>query len=391
MSELRLRTLAAFAALGAGVVLAFGACRDVVAGDSVDAAAELCERLSACFPDAPSCDALATELSSAEVDARRLTLASFGNLQCLSGGCGETRSCLDLPAFCEVQGASCEDRFDCCDWSYGLATCSSDGECCKTDGASCSDDLECCAGQCLEVAEDIKTCGGVLCKKVNASCDSAAECCTGHCLDGICSLLDCFQRGEACETTDQCCREEVQLEDQVLVVVQLECSEGICSLPVQPTCSQANEPCDPLGQGCCEGQGSCQSFDGSVAVCSTCRPANVECAQDGECCSGHCVDGPTSGSSRVCAAEDCVNAGACNLPSDCCNGLCQLTSAGVGGCSPCLKGCHNPCDPGDPISDECGLADESALAEVLKADPTCECQWDGICASQYAERVGSCG
>ena len=213
-------------------------------------------------------------------------------------------------------------------------------------------------------------------------------CCTGHCLDGRCSLLDCFQRGEACETTDQCCREEVQLNDDVLVVVQLECSEGICSLPAQPTCSQANEPCDPLGQGCCEGQGSCQSFDGVVSVCSSCLPAAVECAQDGECCSGLCVEG--AGSS-VCVALGCVDLGACNLPSDCCTGVCELTSVGVGSCEQCLKSCHNPCDPGEPISRQCQGLVESAFDEVLQNDPTCECQWDGICASQYAELVGTCG
>ena len=387
-SEPRLQTLAAFAALGVGVMLAAGACRDVVAGDSVDAAAELCERLSACFPDAPSCDELASELSQAPTADRQTSLASFGKLQCLDGGCGESRSCLDLPAFCETQGAPCEGRLDCCDWSYGLAACGASGKCCKTDGASCSSDEECCAGECLRVAEDISTCGGVLCKKVGADCDSAAECCTGHCLDGSCSLLDCFQRDEACETTDQCCREEVQLDDNVLVVVQLECNDGICSLPAQPACAQANQPCDPLGAGCCEGQGSCQSLGDGLPVCSTCAPALFECSQDADCCSGRCLEAVNG---NVCAALDCVDEGSCQLPTDCCNGICEFEAADVGNCSACLKSCHNPCDAGGALKPNCEGLNPSAFNQVLQNDAVCECQWDGICAAQYAELAGTCG
>jgi hypothetical protein len=385
LSELRLRTLAAFMALGVGFALAAGACRDVVAGDSVDAAAELCARLTDCFPDAPSCEGLASELSNAAQTDREQSLASFGELECLSGGCGASRSCLDLPAFCELENEPCQNRFDCCNWSYGLASCES-GACCKTDGASCSSDNECCDGKCLPVGPYVATCGGVLCKNIDKSCDSGGECCSGHCLNGSCSLVDCFQREEPCETTDQCCREEVQLAS-TLVVVQLECNDGVCSLPAQPTCAQANEPCIPEGEGCCEGQGSCQIVLGGLSVCSTCAPALGECSQDFDCCSGRCLEGMAG---SVCAAEDCVDEGNCQLPTDCCNGVCVFAATGVGSCAPCLKTCHNPCDQGDPIASDCDGVDASALTVVLQNDPTCECQWDGICAGQYAELVGAC-
>lgn len=360
-----------------------GACRDVVAGDGIDAARELCELLENCYGDDAvfgSCEAFASKLEQAPAATRQSFLAELDLGKCLES-CPAARQCMDVLPYCG-ESPACDDELDCCGWSEGTSACES-GRCCSPLGIACDDSADCCQGTC-----DNGTCGGRPCSTIDEACDTGDECCSGICREGVCAIRDCALVAEACSLgTDCCAAEEQGYEPGTLV----ECTNGACSPILDQPCQEEFLPCDPGVIECCPNyQCIPDGVDGFY-----CSSGGV-CAILGESCDGvPCCDGvcDTESFPPFCVPPtECLpDLETCGTDVDCCSGYCQKgqPTNPTGQCAPCFgNSClHNPCDSGDPMVPE---ACEDAIAEcvgiVTQIDSWCRCtEWDSLCVGRAME------
>jgi hypothetical protein len=402
------RSLATVGLLG-GLIIA-PACRDLVAGDNLDALARFCERLDDCTPDSDAslCSDLAGRFERADPELQASALARLGT-ECLDGHCGVVVGCADEEPFCVSQGSGCERDSDCCDATLGYFACgvrllsaaeSGDqtpaGNCCAKRGRPCDASDDCCAPErCSEVNTGdgvVTTCGGVICQEVGEPCSTAGDCCTGSCLGEVC-VTGCVPLGGPCAGDASACCVEEGREVECLFTPDPEPGQppkSFCALKPPPECSFSGQECSGEG-GCCDPREVCDVVEGNLQEC--CLPAKADCGQDYECCSGECA---LVGAQFVCTQNPCVaDEQPCTEPTDCCTGYCDPV-AQICADPSCPTDCNaSPCDVG-PGKADCTLADplsEQALQEVLSEDVVCRCDWDSFCVTAFdAKTMGSvCG
>jgi hypothetical protein len=373
------RHLLAFCLLGMTAALA-GSCRDVVAGDSTNAVADFCGRLSDCDSafDTVACRDIEERFESATDGEKSAALARLGG-ECLLQHCGIVRSCLDDDAFCLGESARCERDSDCCDFSLGYQACGvllgGNPSCCAKRGRLCNGEETCCPPErCLPVVgeKDVFTCGGVVCAEVDDVCSTPNDCCTGLCADGVC-VKDCVADNERCEDVGDCCTPDAEC------VALVDGGTPVCRPKPKP-CEELE--CFPPTVCDCQlefGEPLCGDADPR----SCCLPPNADCSQGYDCCSGHCE---LVGAQYVCMMNGCKPEDEpCGGPLECCSGFCDPASSlcEESGCSvdceasPCgTGGGKKTCSyPGGP--------EATALAQVLAQDPYCRCEWDSVCVTAY--------
>ncbi len=355
------------------------ACRDVVAGNGVDAARELCELLEDCYPDDVifgGCDAFVSKLEDAPTATRQSFLAGLDLEKC-GESCPAARQCMDAAPFCGA--SSCDDELDCCGWSAGSKNCDQ-GRCCAPLGLDCKADGDCCVGTC-----DDGTCGGRPCATIDEACDTGDECCSGICRDDVCTKRDCALAGEGCSLPTDCCPAEEQGYEPGTL---MECDSGTCTPILMQACQEEFFPCDPGIIDCCV-PFVCITDVTNESYCSSgvdCAPLGAECLGQ-PCCEGECLnstDPPTCQPPMECLND----ADICSFDFECCSGFCEKTQPTnpTGVCSQCWgASCnHDPCTSGDPLLFElCDPVYADCVAIVSQIDSWCRCrQWDSLCTSE---------
>jgi hypothetical protein len=376
-------------------LLAVGSCTAVLdVGEYNNVAEELCTLLDRCSATSIQVQCQSSfeqQLNTATSEVRTDWLSSFTSYRCLDS-CTAGRHCLDTEPLCHVTGA-CSAREDCCGSLSGHADCKGkEPRCCTTRGSGCDTDADCCAGAgaCDPV---VHTCGGTHCLDGAEACQSDAECCTRICKDGACSTTTCNEDKFECSDDDDCCGHHC---DQV---------SHLCA-PI-PTCKTPTQPCS-FTTDCCDGL-SCAFEPGSIqgqCTAAECKIADLECATDDQCCSGHC-----NTPFFFCAAACVFEGSACAADLDCCAGACQ-SGVCAGTCSKlfctqssdccsnsCISGLcaaeckppsmHTPCKVGGPLVP----TEESAacLDAVCELDPFCCCgAWDELCVASAAKQGSAC-
>lgn len=224
----------------------------------------------------------------------------------------------------------------------------------------------------------------------------------GQCLGGeeVCNSLDddcddvvdegCAGFGEACAADDECAW--AQLPDFLAPEDDAaRCVEGVCT-----------RPCDPLAPACdaIERFGAsvetpglyCQRTSGCEGRCVPGGPGEaidgIDCASDGECASGHCVD-PGDGRRRclpLCVGDagHCPVGEACAANPTAC-GACVDAGLVVG-----ARGLGEPC----AAHEEChgdGVCEDGACTRACTGDDGCadgfHCS-GGLCARGDRGRIG---
>lgn len=235
------------------------------------------------------------------------------------------------PATCRGVNQACYDGADCC-----TEACRPDGTCCVPTTGSCSFDSDCCgsdvchvdgtcgpkkvgggdcdrAAQCTSNSCDTspsvykcearvsESCGGGVTCAVNGSatcagttccfelwdaCNDASECCYAHGCDGNC----CMTLGQqSCSSDATCCSTKYPPE------VNNPTEYGVCGNVaggdlLTECCVAPGGPCTTPSE-CCDTRtlGTVDPLD--VYTCSEgkcCKPVNIDCAANSECCSGTC-------------------------------------------------------------------------------------------------------
>ncbi|NUP06352.1 MAG: hypothetical protein HOW73_09875 [Polyangiaceae bacterium] len=372
-------------AITATAGLLFGACRNIVVGDPVDAGSELCALLQDCYPNEHYCESL--EGSDAEWST---FLQGFDSASCLSS-CAEARACADARPFCGE--AACDTLQDCCGWSQGLSTCATfetdegtSSVCCRPNGVECSSNEQCCEGFCSD-----GFCGGYECRLVGEACGDDIECCTFLCIEGACSEKNCSDPGEPCMVDDDCCQlDDVVGEGDVSASAKLLCREGLCSFGDEPVCAGPGSLCDeqiPCCEGECvpspSGQGLCGE-EGCIGLQEPCDPFGTStCCEPGFC---------NPNLSQCTPAIDCVGEGSPCQDVPCCDGLaCTNEGCAYNECKPI--DCHDVCEVGAPLDIECAAdpVTQQCIANVLSMAPGCGCfGWDEFCVVQAAQACQEC-
>jgi hypothetical protein len=159
-------------------------------------------------------------------------------------------------------------------------------DCCRLHGCGCTVAADCDSGLC--------TADGICLGSTGEHCASPAECASGSCQGFVCAQ---GIGGKPCaKNTD--------------------CRSGECQPPTQD--GQAGQCSFVPGQGC-ENSGQC----GTGATCSLCsedgcvccRSNDVQCSDDGQCCSQSCVEGtcsPASGLGQGCGTNHDCQSGVCD-------------------------------------------------------------------------------
>jgi hypothetical protein len=370
----------------AAAVLA-GACRDVVVGDGIDAASELCELLENCYGDEAvfgGCDAFVAMLQDAPASTRQAFLTGLDLEACLAS-CPAALGCMDASPYCGVADA-CDAKVDCCGWTVGTSACEG-GACCAPQGAACGEETVCCRGECTD-----GVCGDRPCLKVGELCDEGGSCCSQICRDGVCAKLDCALVEEACNTPGDCCPAEEQGYEPGTIV---ECLEGFCVPLLDQPCELEGFPCDPATPGyCCPGL-DCQD-DGLGSFQCT---GVLGCAEIGS----SCLTAPCCGNGicnvelgdPICEAQSTctVDMGPCFGDLECCSTWCEAEGTDTPGyCATCNgNACtHDVCTTGDPLVPAfCSPIEADCVAQVTDADPWCRCnEWDSICVNGAANLCG---
>ncbi len=219
----------------------------------------------------------------------------------------------------------------------------------------------------------------------------------GQCLGGeeVCNGLDddcddatdegCADFGEACEADTDCAY--AQLPDFLPPAFDAaQCLEGVCA-----------RPCNPLAPSCdaIERAGVtiptpglyCQRTSGCEGRCVAGSAGSAldgtDCASDGECASGHCVD-PGDGRRRclpLCVGDagHCPVGEACAATPEAC-GACVDAGLVVGG-----RGIGEPCASHDDCHGE-GVCEDGACTRACTTDTGCP---DGFhCAASLCARGG---
>lgn len=296
--------------------------------------------------------------------------------QCVSGHCSDGVCC----------DSACGNACDACSAALGA---SADGVCTYAVGEgspscapfACNGSSPWCPSVCSSNAEcgEGFHCSGFTCvpgKPVGAVCSSNAECENGRCVDGRCCSSACSGICERCD---------------------VEGAEGVCS-----PAGRGTEPrsacvggmlCDGSLRGC---PGSClvggsavagdavcpaDSWCGADGVCRPGKSLSASCDRDGECASGHCVEG-------VCCDSGCGGACAsCTLPGRA--GQCVVVPSGTPGSPACSDGlvcngatavCPSFCNPNDDGSCAPGHYCVNGLCAQVKANGE-QCTRDGQCGS----------
>lgn len=185
----------------AAVAAACGEDVDLGSGPAVDAAAR-----EASAPDATASDAV----SAPADDAAPCSTMSDAGPTCRSNGqyCRGPGDCCSarcddsycLPSgTCSPPGAACEYGASCCSGRcapgpHGGTSC---GAFCESNGAQCDDAQDCCSLGC-----NAGQCGGAICSVVGGPCVEDSGCCSGRCDSGRCAAAAqaCLPSGEACST-----------------------------------------------------------------------------------------------------------------------------------------------------------------------------------------------
>lgn len=369
----------------AWLLVGIGSCTSVLDLDGhASVAEEMCTLLDRCYDadDSARCrPTIEGHLNEASSPVRAQWLKSITDRSCLDS-CSAGRVCLNLEPLCTFAGSCVLDQ-DCCGSLEGRASCV-DGSCCTTRGSACNSDADCCtgAGACVN-----GTCGGTTCTEANQRCERDVDCCTRIC------------KGNQCATT-------VCNDNKFDCVVDQDCCSGFCDPAVKrcaepPTCGGEGEAC-AIETDCCS-ETHCVRAPGTLeghCAARACSLELVDCADDDQCCSGHC---DRSSSSFFCAVA-CSHAGnSCAADTDCCASTCtdnvcvgtcstNLCTKSAGCCNgnPCVGGvcgaecappaAHNPCTPGGPLAT---VDIATACVDVIcAADPFCCCvAWDDICVN----------
>ncbi|MCC6621543.1 MAG: hypothetical protein IT385_09840 [Deltaproteobacteria bacterium] len=353
--------------------------------------------------------------------------------QCASGACVDgvccEGACAEMCHACDAAGRCVhvpEGSPDACE---GGLVCSAQGACLAADGATCEGGGECASGQCVD---------GRCCPE---ACDEAcASCATGTCLGlvGEQPGEGCAE-GAVCLGRDRCgtiaggaggaCDEPADCASSTCIFIS-----GTLGYCCDRACDGACETCDasdPLGTctavkgaenpgrcdgtrwcdlagacvervgAACEADGDCADGTfcdlGGVGSCQPERAVAAGCGRDGECASGHCVDGTCCDSACDGACEACDlegGKGACTLvptgtsdPACAADEVCSREQAGCalavgeactgdGDCATdaCAGGvcCDRACDG------ICQACDLGVCAEVTN-DQTAICQGSFVC------------
>lgn len=374
---------AALTATGAFI----SSCRNVVVGDSVAVASELCGLIEECYgSEAPSCAEVEAALRGADAQVVASYLNGFDADVCL-GSCADARACLDAEPLCG--SGECEGELDCCGWSRGEAACGgrlpeAAGKCCLPDGIACDKDDQCCDSPCRRAGDDKsgkRTCGGSECTPIDGGCSENAECCSEVCIDGTCHIRDCVPLFEPCKGTEDCCPAP---PNAMAISQPIECRDGSCQPAPGGDCAPYGEVCTLDGAvTCCDGVFCVPAVTQDFGQCGVepCRPDYFGCEAHEQCCSGYCDSSSgTCGGGLYCT----VDGNPCTAPIECCSQVCVdfVCGPSVGCADP---GCHDICTEGPPmIPGTCpNVANSWCIDQVVSIDSFCSCQgWDSICVSE---------
>lgn len=400
MSRRRTARRAPLLAAGAFLALAFvglGACRGVVAGDGVDAAADLCSVLDRCYGrDADACASLLGGRFGDRTQDDDLFVDRYGALRC-NETCSGALGCLSLAPVCSPIGVGCDRKEECCGGAFGEAGCSQGGTCCRAQRQLCKDDPGACCGGASEcrAVNGIFTCGGVPpCSSLGETCAIDRDCCSNSCDPDtlVCRRAPCAEIGAPCLGAE-CCNPDATCEDDVCVLRGTACvgsscdptstpaggpAEGCC--PDHPVCFPLVNgvdggcgavDCRPPGASCDEDRACCGQPEGETAFCDrtfgegvcaifkgACGLAGSACMDDGACCSGHCSGETCAASPRViCSEADCGNTCVAGPPKN-------------------PDACSMPSPRTDCIRDVCAIAESCCCTE-----------WDAVCITIASELV----
>jgi len=377
--------------LVAGVAVVFAvsvtlaSCRDILIGDRLDAAADICALLQDCYGEEYRCDVIEADLRNASPEVRANFLLSFKADACL-GSCPGARVCLDTEPFCAA-GGSCQYDHDCCDWSKGEAACGAgdaEGQCCKPNGVACGEGDLCCDAKCRE-----GSCGGYECAQIDEGCDKASDCCSLYCAEGSCAVPSCSFPGEPCQTVGDCCPPPTATKGEMATLV---CESGFCGLGGGPFCLPDGEVCSESSQCCPELGSQCLQAGPELSVCSPLECAvGAACSIEGGCCGGFACEAgvcfeDTPGCSEIglsCIdAECCPGLGCigdvCDVPPTCVAGSLMVPADWVcrddyyNDCSycDCSCGAHDP---------DCDLSGVILWCDGLPAPKLASCNEEDVC------------
>lgn len=230
---------------------------------------------------------------------------------------------------------------------------------CRSVGNSCNGNGNCCSHNCVKEGRARKIC----------HCQSAADCpaSADPCRSPVClpsgSCGTTINQGVACDDGNACTTGDVCQADGSCQGAPVVCDPPPNACFTVPACDPSSGACSDAsylgdGTGCpggvCFAQSCCAPEDHSVTcgngACgvqlNNCGQAvqclslaNEACAQDGDCCSGVCVDG-------LCQAGPVAIGGVCDSNGDCashacCGGLCVDTGADYRNCGACGHLCSD--------------------------------------------------
>ncbi|AKT40663.1 hypothetical protein [Chondromyces crocatus] len=304
-------------------------------------------------------------------------------------------------------GSQCNSPSDC---ASGFCI---DGVCCAT---ACNEPCHACdvtgsVGTCApdplengqqDTCSNVEVCDDGACKRVDGqTCNAAAQCASDVCIDGVCCATACNEACHACDVPGSVgtCSPDPSLDDQQDTCNPNElCSNGTCTADVGVACS-VNSDCASgfcVDEVCCATacNEACRACDvpGSEGTCSpdvslngqqeTCDPGEqcsngtctaalgAICSANGDCASGHCVDG-------VCCATACDDAcWACDVPGS--EGTCSPDGA--------LDGQQDECGD-DEACDDAGAC--TALVITCSEDDDCASGFcaDGVCCGTACDEA----
>jgi hypothetical protein len=279
-------------------------------------------------------------------------------------------------------------------------SCTSSGTCVPADPVPCDPYLHCADDVCASSCDNDDDCvPGAFCDEGQCrgdlpngeGCVNDGQCASGHCANGVCCDTACSGACVACDlagTKGTC----TPLAGGTLCGDPQTCENGV--LQPQGSCGgsgtcQAASPisCAPYAH-CANGTTcamTCSNDSGCVAgsFCdgSQCLPKQgngTTCERNGECTSGHCVDGVCCDMACDSACEACKllgsvgtcttvdNGTSCGSGQVCCNGTCQE----------CCNNSH--CTTSTSPVCQSGTCSPCSVSPAVCTGGTC-CASDGAC------------
>lgn len=260
------------------------------------------------------------------------------------------------PVQCKLEGATCEDKTECC------TTTDEGAACVDFDGSGsrcaqyCTENAQCASGCCATLTSGFGACSpnpadcSDACRALGESCDGDSDCCSGSVCAGNGS------RGpKTCHapcTTDATCTPEFCVPDPVS-------GHRVCTYDGQGLCTDAcifadDGECDDGGPGsttiectlgsdctdCAAASGASARLEGTSLCFETCASAG-----DGVCDDG----GPNAGTYDCSLGSDCTD---CGVRLGICSDDCSLAKNGI--CNDAGQGAADAsCATGTDCSD-CG-------------------------------------